>query len=110
WHLNEHGMWGKVSLFEESAKVPLIIVGPGLNRDVASPRVCEMIDFYPTLCEMSGLSIPSKLQGISIVPQLRDPQAPRDRPAFSVLRHGKTWGRAVYTERWRYTEWGDDAA
>src|SRR5205809_3960369 len=69
-----------------------------------------MFDFYPSLCELAGLSIPQKLEGASIVPQLRDAQSPRDRPAYSVLRHGKTWGRAIYTERYRYTEWGDDAA
>ncbi len=42
------------------------------------------------------------------MPQLRDAQAAREKPALSVLRRGKIWGRAVYTERHRYTEWGDD--
>ncbi len=109
WHLNEHGLWGKVTLFEESAKVPLIIAAPHVKSG-DSPRVCEMVDFFPTLCELAGLSIPEKLDGTSVVPQLRDPHAPRDKPAFSVLRRGKTWGKAIYTERYRYTEWGDDAS
>jgi uncharacterized sulfatase len=108
WHLDEHGgLWGKVTLFEEAAKVPLIVVAPGMSRGTSSPRVCEMLDFYPTLCELTGLSTPDKLDGTSIVPQLRDPKASRDKPAFSVVRRGQQWGRAVYTEQFRYTEWGD---
>jgi iduronate 2-sulfatase len=111
WHLDEHGgLWGKVTLFEEAAKVPLIIVAPGMSHGATSPRVCEMLDFYPTLCEMTGLSVPPKIDGTSIVPQLRDPSAPREKPAYSVLRRGKQWGRSVYTEQFRYTEWGDNGA
>ena len=108
WHLDEHGLWGKVTLFEEAAKVPLIVVAPGMSHGV-SPRTVEMLDFYPTLCELAGLPAPAKIDGTSIVPQLKDPQAPRAKPAYSVLRRGKTWGKAVYTERYRYTEWGDHA-
>ena len=73
-----------------------------------------MIDFYPTLCELIGLPPPptAKLDGVSLVPQLNDPQAarPNDRPAYSVLRRGKIWGKAVYTEQYRYAEYGDDAS
>jgi iduronate 2-sulfatase len=110
WHLGEHeSLWGKVTLFEESAKVPLIIVAPGMSKGT-SPRTVEMLDFYPTLCELAGVApTQSKIDGTSIVPQLRDPQAPREKPAFSIVRHGKTFGRAVYTEQFRYTEWGDNA-
>jgi uncharacterized sulfatase len=134
WHLNNHGgLWGKVSLFQESAKVPLIIAAPTNSRDAtpsrvrrteetqdaqrrgaaaapASPRTVEMLDLYPTLCELAGLPVPEKLDGVSLVPQLRDPHAPRpnDRPAYSVLRRGKIWGKSVYTERYRYAEYGDD--
>lgn len=111
WHLGEHdSLWGKVSLFEESAKVPLIIVAPGMAKGV-SPRTVEMLDLYPTLVELAGVEQPkAKLDGVSLVPQLRDPSAPRERPAYSIVRHGKTFGRAVHAERFRYTEWGDNAA
>ena len=110
WHLGQHGLWGKVTLFDESARVPMIIAAPGMTRGGTSPRTVEMLDFYPTLCDLAGLATPEKLDGMTVVPQLRDPQSPRERPAFSTLRRGKTWGRAVYTERYRYTEWGDDGS
>jgi uncharacterized sulfatase len=111
WHLDEHGLWGKVTLFEEAAKVPLIVVAPGLTpAGKTSPRTVELLDCYPTLCELAGLPRPAQLDGTSLVPQLTDPQASRDKPAYSVVRRGKTWGRAVYTEQFRYTEWGDGAS
>jgi uncharacterized sulfatase len=110
WHLGQHGLWGKVTLFQESARVPLIIRAPGVSQKGVSPRTVEMLDFFPTLCELADLKPPEKLDGATLVPQLRDPQSPREKPAFSVLRRGETWGRAVYTERFRYTEWGDNAA
>jgi uncharacterized sulfatase len=90
----------------------LIIAAPGMTKHGTSPRTVEMLDFYPTLCELAGLPLPTKgkPQGTSIVPQLRDPQAAREKPAFSVLRRGKIWGRAVYTEQFRYTEYGDNGS
>jgi uncharacterized sulfatase len=134
WHLDEHGLWGKVTLFEEAAKVPLIIVAPDPSRRASSapaaptsapaasataragagvcPVPVELIDLYPTLCDLAGVAVPAhaKLDGISLEPQLQNPAAGRsnNQPAFSILRRGKIFGRAVYTERYRYTEWGDD--
>ena len=94
WHLGQHGLWGKVSLFQESARVPLIVAAPGVAKaGEASPRTVEMIDFFPTLTQLAGLSTPEKLDGQSLVPLLKDPQLARDRPAISVLRRGNTWGR-----------------
>jgi uncharacterized sulfatase len=111
WHLDEHGLWGKVSLFRESARVPLIIVAPGVTHPGGvSPRMVEMLDYYPTLCELAGIKPPKEIDGMSIVPQLKDPQAPRAKPAFTVVRKGKIWGKSVQTERYRYTEWGDNAS
>jgi len=77
WHLGEHAIWGKHSLFEESLRSPLIINAPA----IASPGkfnngVVETIDIYPTLCDLCGLSKPEHLDGRSLTPQLRDPTAP----------------------------------
>ncbi|HTL30008.1 MAG TPA: sulfatase [Tepidisphaeraceae bacterium] len=110
WHLGEHdSLWGKVTLFQEASKVPLIIAAPGLKPG-ASPRTVEMLDIYPTLIDlagMAGLSTPKNLDGVSLRPLLNDPEMKRDRPAFTVLKHSGKWGKSINTERYRYTEWAD---
>ena len=108
YHLGEHGgMWHKQSLFEESVRAPLIIVGPGIKANGISPRPVEFLNLYPTLAKLTGLSTPRGLQGVSMVPLLKDPRAPWDHPAFSQIDRGAIRGRTVRTERWRYTEWGN---
>jgi iduronate 2-sulfatase len=110
YHLGELGQWMKQSLFERAARNPLIIAGPGVSRGV-SPRTVELLDIYPTLGELAGLSLPPGLQGQSLKPLLKDPKARWDRPAFTqVLRggpDGSVMGYSVRTEQWRYTEWDD---
>jgi uncharacterized sulfatase len=69
-----------------------------------------MLDFYPTLCEMTGLNGRRQLDGTEHRPATPRSAAAREKPAFSVLRRGKQWGRSVYTEQFRYTEWGDNGA
>jgi iduronate 2-sulfatase len=109
WHLGEKGLWGKNTLFEASARVPLAIAAPGMKRGVC-PRLVEFIDVYPTLVELCGLRQPEGLEGRSLAPLLRDPAARWDHPAFTNLQKGKSLATSVRTERYRYTEWpGADA-
>jgi iduronate 2-sulfatase len=110
YHLGEHGLWQKMSLFEESARVPLIIATPdGNNAGSVAQTPVGLIDLYPTLAELCGVAPPDNLQGQSLTPILADPQASGRGWALSQVTRGprakRTFGFTLRTPRWRYTEW-----
>ena len=116
WKLGEHNSWGKMSNYEIDTHVPMIISGKGVPaKGQASNAVTELIDIYPTLCEMAGILSPEYLQGESLVPLLSDPRKDWDRAAFSQYLLGRLgspehrkqerMGYAVRTDRYRYVEW-----
>lgn len=111
WHLGEHKLWHKRSLFEESAGVPLLISAPGMKGNgQRSSSLAELLDLYPTLCDLAGIAAPAHLQGKSLKPILNDPSAVLHDGAFTQARRGaksEYWGRSVRTNRWRCTEWNE---
>jgi iduronate 2-sulfatase len=108
YHLGEHGLWMKQSLFEQSARVPLIIVAPGAKGNgKASARTVEFVDLYPTLADLAGLTPPKNLEGATLKPLLDDPAKAWERPAYTQVQRGGYPGYSVRTERWRYIEWDD---
>ncbi|XOV94531.1 MAG: sulfatase [Bacteroidota bacterium] len=75
WHLGEHAIWGKHSLFEEALNSPLIIHYPGMNnQDIMTDAMVSTIDVFPTICELTGLEVPPFAQGESLVPILENPK------------------------------------
>jgi iduronate 2-sulfatase len=108
YHLGEHGLWMKQSLFEESARVPLIIIAPGAKGNgKPCPRTVEFVDLYPTLADLAGLTPPKNLEGASLKALLENPEAAWHRAAFTQVQRSGFPGYSVRTERWRYTEWDD---
>ena len=105
WSFGEKDHWRKFALWEEPTRAPFIIVAPGVTRAGGmSDRPVDFMSIYPTLCELAGLPLPAHVEGPSIVPLLRNPQAAWDRPAITT--HG-FMNHTVRTEQWRYIRYAD---
>lgn len=104
WHLGEKLITGKNTLWEESTRVPLIFAGPGVAKGGRCTQPVELLDIYPTLIELCGLSSRKDLEGISLLPQLRDPTTKRERPAITSHNQGN---HAIRSEHWRYIRYAD---
>ncbi len=103
YHLGEHHFWQKGNLHEEALRVPLIISAPGF-RGGRSAAMVELVDIFPTVAELTGLSIPDSVQGESLVPILIDPNQRVREAALSIDGSGY----ALRTERWAYIRYNDD--
>ena len=100
YHLGEHTFWEKANLHEEVLRVPLIISVPG-QRPGRTRSLTELVDLYPTLAELLGLSVPKEVQGESLVPVLKDQRAKVRQAALTVGRSGY----ALRSERWAYARY-----
>ncbi|MEO1831456.1 MAG: sulfatase [Akkermansiaceae bacterium] len=109
YHLGDHFLWGKVTLFDIGAKVPFIVHAPGLTKaGTRSEAMVELIDIYPTLAQLTGLTPPGHLQGASLRPLLDHPERlGKKNYAYSIVTRGKEMGYALRNQRWRYGKWPD---
>ncbi len=107
FHLGEHDFWAKVSLRDESAKVPLIIAAPG-KKPAVSDALVELIDLYPTSARLCGLDVPVRLQGKDISPLLDDPKRSVRDTAFCVAPTSK--GFLLRDDRWAFIQYAEDAS
>ena len=110
YHLGEKRLWQKMTLFEESARVPLIISVPGnAANGQASQRTVELVDLHRTLADLCGLPADAATQGASLKPLIESPIAEWTKPARTQIVRGgpnnQIVGRSLRTENWRYTEW-----
>ena len=121
YHMGEHKLWQKTTLFENSARVPFFVASPE-HRDTAGSStgaLAELVDVYPTLADLCGLDPPAHLMGRSLRPVLENPlRTARDSALTTFDTHDRVQprrplrpravGYTIRTDRWRYTEWGPD--
>jgi iduronate 2-sulfatase len=105
WHLGDHGMWCKHSNYEQAARIPIIVVAPGVAEAGVSKELAESVDIYPTLCNLAGLPVPEGLDGTSFDATLKDPSAATKEAVIHVYPRRNMIGRAVRTARHRLVEW-----
>jgi len=110
--LGEHNSWCKQTNYEIDTRVPLIIRSPGAKSNGKSTSaLVELIDLYPTLCDLTNLPAPEELEGQSLLPLLEDPSATVKPAAISQftrrLRKQHLMGYALRTQQYRYVEWID---
>lgn len=106
FHLGDHGMWGKHTTMEQAARVPMIISGKGIIQQ-KSQEIVELIDLFPTLCELSKLDVPNHLNGKSIAPILASKENDSKGYAITQYKRNGAFGYSIRTEKYRYTEWVD---
>lgn len=105
WHFGEKEHLHKFTLWERSTRVPYIIVAPNVTpANARCMRPVGLIDLFPTLIELCSLPAVNELDGVSLVPLLRNPLLEWSRPAITT--HG-LGNHALRTERWRYIRYAD---
>ncbi|MFZ4582504.1 MAG: alginate lyase family protein [Paludibacter sp.] len=121
WHLGDHNLWCKHTNFEQATRSPLIISAPGI-KPTKTNSPSEFVDVFPTLCELAGVSIPTNLDGKSLVPLMKNPKAkvkqfaisqyPRTANSVEIARlgyaDGNFMGYSIRNERYRFTMWLKD--
>ena len=109
WHLGDLGIWTKHTNYEQANRIPLIVVAPGVAKSgSATGQLAETVDIFPTLAGLAGLPAPSgpqPIDGVSLVPVLRNPKARVRDHAFHAHPRGRKLGRAIRTQRYRLVEW-----
>jgi iduronate 2-sulfatase len=110
WKLGEYNGWGKMSNYEIDTRVPFIIAAPGMKTAGQSTDTpVELLDIFPTLCDMAGIPTPDFVQGTSLLPLLKNPAVKIDRVAHSQYYRNhdgdEYMGYAMRTATHRFVEW-----
>ena len=113
YHLGEHGHWMKKTLFDNGTRIPLIVSGPGINKnEKIMDAPVEMIDIYPTLMDLTGKKTPSFVSGKSFASLLKDSSKRVRKSALTELIIGPkdkmVQGYSIKTNRYRLTQWGEN--
>ena len=100
YFLGEHGFWCKHSTFEEAVKIPFIISSPNHIKNKTTTSFTELVDVYPTLCDIANIKAPSSLQGESLIPVLENPSTILKTEVYTRYKQGE----AVIDKDFSYTE------
>ncbi len=107
YHLGDKGACVKFTLWEKANRIPFIIVAPGITKPGSRcDKPVSLVDIYPTLIELANLPSKKDLDGLSLVPLLKNPDIQWTRPAIMTMGPGN---HAVRSERWRYIRYSDGA-
>ena len=106
FHLGEKQHWAKRTLWEESTRVPLLFAGPSIKSGKTCAEPASLIDVFPTLVDLCSLPENQNLEGLSLVPQLNDAGASRDRPVITSSYFGN---HAIRSRDWRLLVYNDGA-
>jgi arylsulfatase A-like enzyme len=96
--LGSHGLVGKQNLYEHSTKVPLIISGPGVNKNQKSDALLYLYDIFPTLADLCKLPEPKNIDGENFAPILKGKPIENRASLYTAYRHTV---RAVRTAKWK---------
>ena len=101
WSLMEHGLWVKHSNFEVALQVPLIVNAPGIQKNKQTNSIAELVDIYPSICDLINIPKPKHLEGESFVNALHNPSKIFKNTAFARYQKGET----LIADNYFYTEW-----
>lgn len=104
FHLGEKERWAKRSLWEDSTRVPLIVVGPGIEPGRVCRKPVELLDVYPTVLALTGHDADLAHEGQSLVPLLEDVDAEWLQLARTSFGPGNV---SIRSERYRYVHYND---
>ena len=102
YHLGEHDFWQKMSLHEESTRIPLIFDVPG-KKAAQSDALAQQIDIYPTLAKLAGLAVPKHIQGKSLAAAIDKPET-RIHDSVYCLRKND---HLLRTDKWAFMLYKD---
>jgi len=112
WHLGDMGIWGKATNYEIATRVPMIMWVPDMpdkNRGAKTDALVELVDIYPTLCELAGIGLPEHLEGKSYAPLLENPNRKWKKAVFSQFPTPalREWGAIALRPGMRETFFGE---
>jgi len=105
WHLGDHGLWNKHTTFEQATRTPMYMRSPKGKTGIRNSSPTELVDIFPTMCEIANLKIPKNLQGKSLVPILNGKNSSVKNAALSQWPRDGKMGYALRNNRYRYVEW-----